>query len=223
MAGPRTWMLARELYLSGLTAREVAERIGVTVHAIRQRITREGWTKTAHADLLLGPATAAVGGAARPAAATLAPPSCDGGPDDGAAPDPVELAHEVGRRAARALADGRMAEASALARTGEQVLAFLAGLPEPIEAERDPHAAGEMWRRDVWTAAERLAGALLKDGHTPAIHSRAAFRWRAENLGPEAAEHDRRTAEAGGWAASVYDETGAVRPPESFEDFRRRF
>ncbi len=44
----------RELYLSGLTAAEVSARMGVSVSAIRQRIRREGWSKTALADGRLG-------------------------------------------------------------------------------------------------------------------------------------------------------------------------
>ena len=215
MAGPRTWMLARELYLSGLTAGEVSQRLGVTVHAIRARIFREGWTKTAHADARIAPTLDALAAASEPATGGGAHAA---EPEPAAAPlAPEALAQVVGRRAALALSQGRPAEAAALARAGEQVLAFLNALPP--EPERDPDAVTAMWCSDVWRTAVRLADALLKDGAVPAVHARAAFRWRADNLGPEAAERDRRAAEAGGWSASVYDADGALLPPQTFGEF----
>lgn len=208
MAGPRTWTLVRELYLSGLTAEEVSARTGVGVAAMRRRMGREGWTRTAQAEGVTA------GAHPLPAAAPQ-----DEEPDDGEALDPVALAHAVGRRAARALAAGRTAEAAALARTGEQVLAFLDRLPPPPEDEEGLPQLQEAWVTQVWNAASRLAEQLLKEGHTPAVHARAALRWRADNLGPEVAEADRRRAQADGWAASVYDEHGALRPPQSFAEF----
>ena len=45
IAGPATWELIRAAYLGGDSARSLAERFGVSEHAIRKRITVEGWTK----------------------------------------------------------------------------------------------------------------------------------------------------------------------------------
>lgn len=220
MAGPRTWMAARELYLSGLTAGEVGERLGLTVSAIRARITREEWTKSAHADARLGPALAA---ATAPAADRFAPGGAEpcGEDDGGPAPDLDALAQEVGRRAAQALVRGQVAEAAALARAGQQVLDFLANLPE-ARPPHDPELTTQMWCEDVWATAVRLADQLLKDGHVPAVHTRAAFQWRADKLGPEVAARDRARSEGQGIARTIYDETGAILPPESFEAFSAR-
>lgn len=41
----RVWARCRQAYLDGDSARLVSERFGPTVHAIRKRIRREGWTK----------------------------------------------------------------------------------------------------------------------------------------------------------------------------------
>ncbi len=117
------------------------------------------------------------------------------------------------------MAEGRIAEAAALARTGEQVLTFLNRLPEPEEDPDDVQAEREEWVKAVWSTAVRLAEELLKDGHVPAVHTRAAFRWRADNLGPAVAAADRARAQAGGWAAGVYDEHGVLRAPQTFAAF----
>ena len=41
----RVWARCRKAYLDGDSARLVSERFGPTVHAIRKRISKEGWTK----------------------------------------------------------------------------------------------------------------------------------------------------------------------------------
>jgi len=46
---PDGWSLIRGAYLSGLTARAVAGRFGVSEGALRKRAAREGWTKRAFA------------------------------------------------------------------------------------------------------------------------------------------------------------------------------
>lgn len=46
---PDTWSLIRGAYLSGLSARTVAGRFGVSEGALRKRAAREGWTKRAFA------------------------------------------------------------------------------------------------------------------------------------------------------------------------------
>ena len=45
IAGPATWELIRAAYLGGESAWALAERFGVSEHAIRERISVEKWTK----------------------------------------------------------------------------------------------------------------------------------------------------------------------------------
>lgn len=52
IVGAATWELIRAAYLAGDTARECADRFGVTEWAIRKRITSEGWTKRDYAAAL---------------------------------------------------------------------------------------------------------------------------------------------------------------------------
>ncbi|MEQ1811820.1 MAG: hypothetical protein ABL889_17970 [Terricaulis sp.] len=52
IAGPATWELIRAAYLGGDSARALAERFGVSEHAIRKRITVEKWSKREYAAAL---------------------------------------------------------------------------------------------------------------------------------------------------------------------------
>ena len=52
IAGPATWELIRAAYLAGKSATTLAERFGVSTHAIRKRITVEKWTKRDYAAAL---------------------------------------------------------------------------------------------------------------------------------------------------------------------------
>ncbi|MBK8545020.1 MAG: hypothetical protein IPL62_16645 [Caulobacteraceae bacterium] len=52
IAGPATWELIRAAYLGGDSARALAERFGVSEHAIRKRITVEKWSKRDYAAAL---------------------------------------------------------------------------------------------------------------------------------------------------------------------------
>ncbi|MGE0597475.1 MAG: hypothetical protein AB7P07_14015 [Hyphomonadaceae bacterium] len=52
IAGPATWELIRAAYLSGDSAPALAERFGVSEHAIRKRISVEKWSKRAYAEAL---------------------------------------------------------------------------------------------------------------------------------------------------------------------------
>ncbi len=52
IAGPATWELIRAAYLGGESARALAERFGVSEHAIRKRITVEKWSKREYAAAL---------------------------------------------------------------------------------------------------------------------------------------------------------------------------
>jgi hypothetical protein len=52
IAGAATWELIRAAYLGGESAPALAERFGVSEHAIRKRITKEKWTKRDYAAAL---------------------------------------------------------------------------------------------------------------------------------------------------------------------------
>ena len=52
ITGPATWELIRAAYLAGESAPALAERFGVSGHAIRKRITVEKWTKRDYAAAL---------------------------------------------------------------------------------------------------------------------------------------------------------------------------
>lgn len=52
IAGPATWELIRAAYLAGESAPALAERYGVSEHAIRKRISVEKWSKRAYAEAL---------------------------------------------------------------------------------------------------------------------------------------------------------------------------
>ena len=52
IAGQKTWELVRKAYLDGASARECAERFGLSEHGIRKRISKEGWTKRDYARAL---------------------------------------------------------------------------------------------------------------------------------------------------------------------------
>lgn len=69
IAGPATWELIRAAYLAGESAPALAERFGVSAHAIRKRISVEGWTKRAYAAALEARGLAAP---ARPKAVNVA-------------------------------------------------------------------------------------------------------------------------------------------------------
>ena len=230
-AGPRTWALVREAYLSGETAQAVCARFGVNNDALRAQATRNGWTKRAYADSLVETLprrrttrrASAPGPSAAVADSSAAPPEALTPVDAGA------LAHTAVAQAASALKDGRFADAGAQLKLAESLAKLAAALPPPPERLTPEEQAAarlaeeEIYARDVWGAACRLAKALLTDGRgVAAVYVRNAFAWRKEHLGEEAAEGDRAQAERGGWAARVYDENGVIRPPESFEDFSRK-
>jgi len=145
--GPEVWALARAAYLAGESAASLSERLGLGVPAIRQRITREGWTKrslTAARDavILAEAATEAEARAAREAALEGEPPM-----------EPREAARAALDEAVRLMRVGRTSEALATARVAEVVgraAGRLPALPKASQGEGfDDEAAFEAVRRKV--------------------------------------------------------------------------
>ena len=113
-AGPHTWALIRELYLAGVPAAELSVQFDVSVHTVRKRATRDGWSRKAQAaaipTLRLPPGAHF---AAIPAAGGEAPAVAAPGPyDDDEEADPLEAAQTVLRRAAAAAEAGRLGQAA---------------------------------------------------------------------------------------------------------------
>ncbi len=141
IAGPQTWALARELYLAGLPAPEVAARLDVSVHNLRKKASREGWSRRAHAERVLDARLAAAAGEAPGAAAGEG--GLDGAPDDAPAEaDPGEAAKTLVRRAAALALAGRAEAASALLKTAEALRrAAEVAAPAPPDGWEAPAAA----------------------------------------------------------------------------------
>lgn len=199
----QSWALAREDYLSGMSAQAVCERHGMGVAGLRGRAHREGWTKAAHA------------AANAPA---LAPPASDA---SGPPLTQEGIARSALARASAALTAGRPAEAEAIVRTLDHVLALAADLePEPDEVTlgQAMDRNRKIWRT-MTVYAEELAEHMLGDGEVYERHARRAFAWRAAHLGPEAEARDRAYAERMGWAEWLYDAEGRLTPdPEAAGD-----
>lgn len=138
IAGPQTWALARELYLAGLPAPEVAARLGVSEHNLRKKATREGWSRRAHAELVLDVRLPKVGGDRRPASALAASapaPTPEHEPEFDVEADPAEAADALARRAAGAAMAGRTEQAQGLLKAAE-------GLRRAAEASGPGAGAG---------------------------------------------------------------------------------
>lgn len=214
------WDEVRAAYMAGMTALECHKRFGPKVATIRRRVDNEGWRR----DPL-------------PARPTLDEAWHEEG-GDGSEPEAVapELAVERGMaQASAALAAGRAADALALLKATDQ-LARLAGREVEPSAPADPAPANprEVWReltrsqrRDamledvLWLVqeeADKMAREMLTDRpYQLGQSSLFGYHWRARTLGAEVAEADYLFAVASGWAAHLWDETGALRPlPEPY-------
>lgn len=174
IAGPQTWALARELYLAGLPASEVAARLGVSEHNLRKKATREGWSRRAHAELVLDLRLPKLGGDRRPASAFAASTLAAGAlaasdpPDaaDDALPfeveaDPAEAADALARRAAGAALAGRVEAAQGLLKAAEglrraaQASAVAPGWDDAARwDDAEPHPQDERRWRHVGAEAD---------------------------------------------------------------------
>jgi len=128
----------------------------------------------------------------------------------------------VGRRAldraAALLAEGRAAEALTQLKAAEALARLDAAealaTPEPSEAEYEVVRvkAGQI----IEVRATELAHEMLAEGVRPGVRwGGYALRWRAATYGSEAAEADRRAAEAEGWADRYWDAEGRLKPREA--------
>ena len=119
MVSSATWELARAAYLGGETAQAVADRFGIGVHNLRQKIYREGWSKRALADarLVAGP------GGPDPRPGPLAPPAATG-----------NLMDVVLNRAREALTAGKGAEATALLKALREYVVVLDDVADAHQA-----------------------------------------------------------------------------------------
>lgn len=207
--GPETWDRVREAYVAGESGPSLARRFDVGLHNLRKKASREGWTRSAVAaalDRALPPEpVVAEADAGEPAAPTDAP----------------AVRRRALARADALLAEGRAAEAlaqlkaaEALSRMGEAEAEF-----NRMETyQEDTEAMRIKVGRIVEDRAFELAQAMLAEGVKPGIRwAGYALQWRAAMFGPEAAEADRRQAEAEGWADRYWDAEGRLKEREPGE------
>lgn len=132
----RVWARCRKAYLDGDSARLVSERFGPTVHAIRKRISKEGWTKRS---LLV--------------AQEVAQPELNAEETAAAPSDPRAAARAALDEAVRLMRRGRMAAAMEAARVADvmsRAATRLDGGSEGAGAEpEDDEAAFEAVRAKV--------------------------------------------------------------------------
>ena len=233
--GPETWARVREAYVAGEPAASVCLRFDVTVHNLRKKASREGWTRSrVAAETDLKPIRGAPDAPHPPSPAPPGgpqPPSTDHiDPETGVvtlapATLPPGLALERALTdAARRLAEGRATEALALMRAAE-TLASLTGAALPTLDELD--AASEGWEamdvvmRAIQIRAADLAGLMLSARDLPAQALwHAHYLWRAERLGPEvaAADHARAVESGDADRLALWEADGQLKPLELASD-----
>ncbi|HWQ86032.1 hypothetical protein, partial [Brevundimonas sp.] len=201
--GPEVWARVRLAYEAGESGPSVAQRFDIGLANLRKKCRLEGWSRRHQAERsdreLPGGRITAV------AAAADAPPGAGRDPagDPAAPPEPVEVRRRAVDRAAALLAEGRAAEALTQLKAAEALArldaAEAGATPEPGEEEFEAvrMKAGQI----IEARATELAHEMLAEGVRPGVRwGGYALRWRAQTYGTEAAEADRRTAEAEGWA-----------------------
>lgn len=211
--GPEVWARVRQAYEAGESGPSVALRFDIGLANLRKKCRLEGWSRRHQAERsdrdLPPPAAGPVSGA-------------DPGADMGAVdplPAPV-IRRRALDRAAALLADGRAAEALVQLKAAEALTRLDAAeawaTPEPTE--EDFEAVRCKVGVVVEARAVELAHQMLAEGVRPGVRwGGFALRWRAQTYGTEAAEADRRAAEAEGWAARYWDESGALKEREEGE------
>lgn len=181
IAGPQTWALVREDYLSGVSARVCAQRYGVGESNLKRRAREEGWLKRDQARRIEAQRFAAT-----PA---FAPPL-----DPGPAPEPVEAAMQAAQEAARRAArgDGRGAleilkASEALIETEGAILAHRREAADELEREirlaRDRLAQAEERQRSDERRREYAREAEIRE----AEHQALLARIRAQTPAPDPA------------------------------------
>ena len=167
LRGNRAWALIRARYLAGEGAPRLAEVFDVTEYAIRQRITREGWSKRSLAE-------AEEAGMSDPEAPPMAFRAAGGGADDGDL-DPRAAARRALDEAVRLMRAGKMSGAAEAARVADVLARAAARLDgdRPAEPGEPDEAAFEAVRRKVLgtadeapspSTASRSPSPLLRNG-----------------------------------------------------------
>ena len=180
LAAPGTWALVRAAYLSGLSGPSVAARFGVSLPALRKRAQREGWTKSAYALVREreGPHAEP-----QPAAgpAPLSPKAEAGMPP--LRLDPLGVARVALEGAARALAEGRPAEALTGVRAAEAIVRLGELVPDlgEVESAVEAQARHALLREAIFEMAAELAGQLASGAEVGARYAGMAKAWRAKN------------------------------------------
>lgn len=203
--GPEVWARARLAYEAGESGPSVAGRFDVGLANLRKKCRREGWSRRHQAersDRDLPGERIAVAGAEAP-------------------PAPDEVRRRAVDRAAALLAEGRAAEALVQLKAAEALVRLDAVGSEAAAMdshEEDAEAARRKIGQIVEDRAAELAHQMLAEGVRPGVRwGGYALRWRAETYGTEAAEQDRRAAEAEGWADRYWDAEGRLREREAGE------
>jgi hypothetical protein len=202
--GPEVWARVRLAYEAGESGPSVAQRFDVGLANIRKKSRQEGWSRRHQAERSDRALPAPAAGAAPP------------GPVE--TPPAPEIRRRALDRAAALLAEGRAAEALTQLKAAEALARLDAAealaTPEPSEAEYEVVRvkAGQI----IEVRATELAHEMLAEGVRPGVRwGGYALRWRAATYGSEAAEADRRAAEAEGWADRYWDAEGRLKPREA--------
>ena len=199
-ASAETWALIRVAYLGGASAPDLAELLGVTVGAIRNRIWREGWSKRAWSQTLRarGVETKAAS-EAETARLSLA----------------EDLEQRALAQAMAALHEGRANDAKTLAALAEQ-------MRKRVEAER-PAAVDEVLSDDerqalaaeMFARVARLAAAMVHaPASAPAVFLEMIKEWRRLNMGEGEADAEAAARRIGALQASFVNGDWAAGLPD---------
>ncbi|MCC7268441.1 MAG: hypothetical protein IT546_14045 [Caulobacteraceae bacterium] len=182
LAAPATWALVRAAYLSGLSGPSVAARFGVSLSALRKRAQREGWTKTAYALTREAAAEPQAPAPPRPEPPPSLPPAAEAGLPR-LTLHPLAVARQALEGAARALAEGRPAEALAGVRAAEGIVRLGELVPDvgEVESAEAAQARHALLREAVFEMAAELAGQLASGAEVGARYAGMAKAWRAKN------------------------------------------
>ena len=139
--------------------------------------------------------------------------------DPRAPPDPPAVRRRALARADALLAEGRAAEALVQLKAAEALAR--SARPRRMQGRwrhtrPTPRRCASRWAASSRRAPSNWPGPCWRV--QPGVRwGGYALQWRADTFGTEAAEQDRRAAEAEGWAHRYWDESGALKPREPGE------